>query len=254
MDRDDWIGFGLSVTVHAALLLLVLGLSRLPSKEDPLETEPIGFIALELGPVELGRPQPDTPRRAPVPEPEPTPAPQPRPRPSPPKPTPAPPRKVELPTAKPPPAERTAQATPSPTPAEPTPQPTRTTPTTSNRSDAGGAAGGIPTPTTGTANAEAGEDRRPTRSSPYDIEGLNRTWLGGREPQYRDRVNADITAEISVSPSGQVAFRRWIKKGGSPQLERAVLDALRTWRFDALPPNAPQTQQTGRVVFRFRLD
>jgi protein TonB len=140
------------------------------------------------------------------------------------------------------------------TPAEPTPAPTRPDPTPAPRAETGGATGGTPAATTGTAPAEAGADRRAQRSSPFQIDGLNRQLLRGREPQYRERVNADITAEIAVSPGGDVTFRRWIRKGGSPALERAVLDALRAWRFDALPPGAPQTQQTGQVTFRFRLD
>jgi protein TonB len=71
-------------------------------------------------------------------------------------------------------------------------------------------------------------------------------------PQYTEQVNAVIRVRITVAPSGRVTRRIPLIKG-NPGLEQAVMNALLNWRFNPLPPNAPQEEQTGVVTFRFQL-
>src|SRR5690606_7274864 len=91
------------------------------------------------------------------------------------------------------------------------------------------------------------------RTSPFSIEGLNRSLLNGPLPEYADKVNANIRYEITVDPHGRIIGTRPILKA-SPALEQSIQRALRSWRFNALPPNAPAQNQTGTITFRFRLE
>ncbi|MEM1096527.1 MAG: TonB family protein, partial [Bacteroidota bacterium] len=66
-------------------------------------------------------------------------------------------------------------------------------------------------------------------------------------------VNAVISFIIEVNPRGEIV-RKIPARKGDPALERAVLQVLDRWRFNALPANAPQVNQRGTVTFRFRLE
>ncbi len=66
-------------------------------------------------------------------------------------------------------------------------------------------------------------------------------------------MNARIRVRITVNPDGRIVRRVPLLKG-NPELEAAVMDALQQWRFNALPPGAPQENQTGTITFTFRLE
>jgi protein TonB len=99
---------------------------------------------------------------------------------------------------------------------------------------------------------EAGTSNEPERSSPFQIEGLNRTPVSTPAPIYAEQVNAVIRVRIVVDPQGHIVQRIPLIKGNA-RLEEAVMDALQSWRFNPLPSNAPQENQTGQVTFRFML-
>lgn len=98
-------------------------------------------------------------------------------------------------------------------------------------------------------------DQKPEtgRSASYQLEGLeDRILLRELLPNYAEKVNATIQMQIIVDPQGNVRSVTPPRKG-NPQLEAAVMQALRRWRFNPLQPNEPQENQFGIVTFRFRL-
>jgi periplasmic protein TonB len=104
----------------------------------------------------------------------------------------------------------------------------------------------------GDKSTDDGRSSEKASAAPYQIEGLNRAPVDTPLPVYSAQVNAVIRIRITVGPSGRIIRRIPVLKG-DPQLERAVMDALLRWRFNPLPPDAPQENQTGSVTFRFRL-
>jgi protein TonB len=72
-------------------------------------------------------------------------------------------------------------------------------------------------------------------------------------PRYAEKVNAVIRVRVTVDPQGRIVRRLPLMKG-NPALEQAVMEALARWRFNALPPDAPQENQTGTITFAFRLE
>lgn len=229
MRRNDYIGIGISVALHALLLLIF---AFAPPPPEP-ELEQIGTIEVEFGPVATGRPV----QQAPEPEPEPQ------------RPAPAPPERT--------PPVRTPQVRPTPSPEAirptPPPQPTRPTPTPPAPSTNTERSGGSPDGSTGESSGRQGEGNTAERSSPFSIEGLNRSLRAQPLPRNVAGTLATLTVEISVSPTGQTRIRRWIRRG-NPDLEREVERAISNWRFNPLPDNAPQVDQQGRVTFRFTVN
>lgn len=239
MTRDDWTGLGTSLALHA--LALVLLAFAVAAEEPP---EPLGLIAVEFGPFEMARPaaRAETPRPAPT-APQPATEPQqPAPKPQPreaepvnlPKPPPAP-----SPERQPPP-EREAVAQPESRPEQATePAPER-------------AEGGSPQGQAGTT-AEAGDTGTGTsRRAPYSIEGLNRTPLRLPLPGNPGAAGTAVL-NVCVAPDGQVS-RLWpARRSGDPRLDDAAQRALNGWRFNALPPAAPQEEQCGLITFHFTL-
>lgn len=248
MTRDDWIGLGTSVGAHGALLLLFAFWSA-GRPEVPVP----GALQVELGAFAEGRPvqQAAAPPETPASEQDASPS------------TP-----VDLPEQQPPPAGD------DPPPEDPpdeqqdaAPVPDASTPDSSAvasaqapaapdtaATDTSRAAGAEEAASTsGAATGEEGDADDEEKAAPFDIEGLDRTRLHGRLPQYTEKVNATIKVEITVSPQGRVVGQRLLQKA-NPSLERSVLEALRQWRFDRLPSGAPQENQTGVVTFRFRLE
>jgi protein TonB len=104
----------------------------------------------------------------------------------------------------------------------------------------------------GEETGDEGVSNEPERSSPFQIEGLNRNPVDTPAPVYAEQVNAVIRVRIVVAPNGQIIQMIPLIKGNA-RLEEAVMAALRSWRFNPLPPNAPQENQTGQVTFRFTL-
>lgn len=239
MTRDDWKGLGVSLGVHV-LVLLMLGLA-VAAQEPP---EPLGLIAVEMGPFELARPaaRAETPRPAPT-----TPKPATEPQQPAPRPQPREAEPVNLPTPPPepqpervPPPEREAVPQPEERPeqmAEPAPE----------RSE-----GGSPEGQAG-SSAEAGDTGAgATTRAPYSIEGLNRTPLRLPLPRNPGAVGTTVM-NVCVAPDGQVS-RLWpAQRSGEPRLDAQAQQALRGWRFNALPPAAPQEEQCGRITFYFTL-
>ena len=268
MTRDDWIGLGTSVGAHGALLLLFAFWSA-GRPEVPVP----GALQVELGAFAEGRPvqqaaaPPETPASEQDASPstsEPTSSEAPRSSSAAPEQS-AP---VDLPEQQPPPAGD------DPPPEDPpdeqqdaAPVPDASTPDSSAvasaqapaapdtaATDTSRAAGAEEAASTsGAAAGEEGDADDEEKAAPFDIEGLDRTRLHGRLPQYTEKVNATIKVEITVSPQGRVVGQRLLQKA-NPSLERSVLEALRQWRFDRLPSGAPQENQTGVVTFRFRLE
>jgi protein TonB len=106
---------------------------------------------------------------------------------------------------------------------------------------------------TGAESGDDGSGNEAKASAPFQIEGLNRTPVTAPAPPYAEKVNVVLRVRITVDPQGRVVRMIPLLKG-NPTLEQAVLETLRDWRFNPLPPNAPQENQTGIVTFRFTLE
>lgn len=263
MKKNDWIGVSFSMGLHA-LLLLVFWFTT----PDVSEAEtPVGYIEVEFGAFEEGRPTQRAPQRQPEPEPVPD-NPEPEPEPEPPQSPPEQPDpEVETdpePEAAQDPVEVQEQPEVSEEvievnePVDVTPEP-QTEPQNDNAATETAEevirplGSGTPEGETGATDAEEGEGADQRKAAPFDIEGLNRTPVSTPLPAYAANVNATISFRITVSPAGQVIRKLPIRKANAA-LERAVANALDRWRFNPLPPNAPQENQSGIVTFRFRLE
>ncbi len=249
--KNDWIGIGASVGLHLLLLILFGAWSmRTP---DPNQ---LGYIEIDFGPLTEGRPV----QRAEVDEPEAPEQPQEEPQPEQPEPEASPPeeaRPVDAPDVAEEisdpeqitqPEAETISPTQQDNPAEverPEPEPEP-----APRPLGGGARDG----TTGEAEGDQGEGQEAERAAPIQIIGLNRNRLRGPIPEYVEKVNATIEVRITVNPQGRVIGVFPIRRA-NPALEREIDRVLRSeWRFNPLPADVPQENQTGRMIFRFRLD
>ena len=246
-------GLGASLALHL-LLMLAFGLMSMAA----VEPEPLGFIEVDFGPIAEGRPI----QRAAEDQPEVEAEPEPEPVEEEPQEEVAPPveaKPVELPdqpeeiideeqvqtpeaeTISPVEQNETAEVTepepkPEVRPREPQPL--------------GGATGG----TSGATEGTPGPSEAEQKTAPFDISGLeNRSLVNRVLPAYNDRVSATIRMRITVDPSGRIVQIFPVQKG-TPALDRAVQDALRRWRFNTLPTNAPRVNQTGIVTFRFLIE
>lgn len=246
MDRDDWIGITISIGLHA-LLLLGLSVLNVAAVEQPT----MGFVEVDFGAFSEGRPVSRAETRETVdPQPEPEePQEEQRPRPAPEE-----ARPVELPQTRAENVERIQEPETevvSPVRQEETRQPEEAEQQelTETIRPLGS---GDPEGATETQQGEEGEGQEETRRAPFQIEGLNRQAVQTVLPSYSEQVNAVIRVRITVAPSGRITRRIPLIKGNAA-LEQAVMDALLNWRFNPLPPNAPQEEQTGVVTFRFQL-
>jgi protein TonB len=237
MTKSDWIGTGISVGLHVLLALLFGALTA--STPPPQQ---LGYVEVEFGEFQAGQPvdaadeveeaaAPEAETETPEPEDEPEEAAEPENEP------------VDLPeeeeaaeetvppeeeNAEPPETEPQPEVDPAPDEQEPSEEP-------------------------GDATGDPGEGATEEASAPYNIEGLDRDPQFAPLPEYAANVNARIRVQITVSPEGRIVRRVPLIKG-NPTLEAAVMDALQRWRFNALPPGAPQETQTGTVTFTFRLE
>lgn len=253
MKKDDIYGIGASLLLHL-LLLVAFGVINLAATEP----EPLGYIEVDFGPISEGRPIQRAVETRPATEakPEPKQEKEVQKEAAPPKEA----KPVELPDR---PQEivdeeeikETKAETISPVeqnkPAkvvEPEPKP-EVKPTVEPQPLGGSTEGGASGNTEGTPGS--GEDEQKT--APFQIEGLNRSPIYTPRPDFPEKVNAEIKVRITVNPQGSVVQLFPVQKG-NPSLERAVRDALSRWRFNALPSNAPQVNQTGIVTVRFRVE
>lgn len=250
MKRNDWIGMAASLLLHAGLLALFTIVTA--ARPEP---QPLGFIEVDLGPIASGRAVRQGEQSSPVKEvrqeqqktAE-------KPKAAPPrdaKPVRLPEQKVDVPDAEKVRTPKTEKVAPEKSTQEadvirdkPEPEPKPVTPKSSGTAD-------------GKTGAESGKDgagEEEAKSAPYQIEGLNRDIVFGPPPAYREQVNATIRFRIVVNPRGQVVSAVPVRKA-NPSLESAARDVLLArWRFNPLPPNAPQDNQVGVVTFHFRLE
>ncbi|MES3630726.1 MAG: TonB family protein [Longimonas sp.] len=247
MSRSDWISLGTTTALHLLLLLLFALLSA--NRPDAPQ---IGYMEVEFGPFAAGQPveaveettptesAPETPEPEEQPETDPVDEAEPDP--------------VDLPDADPtdeavPPTDE-EEADPVP---ETDPEEGRETADPDPEADDEGAEAQEATTTDGADDADPGDSTTEERTAPYDIEGLNRDPQFAPLPPYNEQVNATVRVQITVDPRGNI-IRRIPLQRGSPELDAAVMETLSRWRFNALPPGAPQENQTGVITFTFRLE
>lgn len=240
MTRTDWIGLSASILFHVVLALLATWITA--TKPPPQQ---LGYVEVEFGEFSAGQPvdatetieeeaAPEAEEKTPEPETEPEEAaeePQ--------------TEQVDLPEEEQeseetiPPAEEEEAEPPE---AEPQPERDQAADQQEPSAEPGQNETGDP-----------GEGATEEASAPYNIEGLDRDPEFAPLPAYAEQVNARIRVQITVNPEGRIVKRIPLIKG-NPKLEAAVMDALQRWRFNALPPGAPQESQTGTITFTFRLE
>lgn len=238
MRRTDWIGLGTSLLLHGGLALLFAFLSTSTSTPKRL-----GYVEVEFGEFSPGQPveateqvekttAPEAQEQAPEPDTEST-------------------ESSEEPEDEPvnlPEEDQQTEDTVPPTEKETTVPEAESQPETEKKADQQ-----EPSEESGEASGDPGTGTQSEASAPYDIEGLDRDPQVAPLPDYTEKVNARIRVRITVNPEGRIVKRIPLRKG-NPGLEAAVMDALQNWRFNSLPPGAPQKNQTGTVTFTFRLE
>lgn len=250
MKKNDWIGLITSLALHALLLFAFTFLTA--AQPDPQE---LGFIEVELGPFSEGRAvqravveNPDAAQEQPTVEPE-----RPQTEASPPKeakPVDLPDEPESIPDADKVIAPETETISPE---RQNNPEEVRKTEPEEDSRPVRPLGSGTPDGATGDPSGDDGEGADELKAAPFQIEGLNRNALFAPLPTYREKVNATIRVRITVDPQGRIVQRLPLLKG-NPALEKATMDALSRWKFNPLPPNAPQESQTGTVTFHFRLE
>lgn len=251
MKKNDWIGLGTSVLLHALLVAFFSWLNV--GASDP---QPIGYIQVDFGEFSEGRPVRATPETTPEVEPEPPKeAPEPVEEPEVEQSPPAEARPVDLPDEEVVDEEKidapeTQEIAPE---TQPDPAETIGPETQPEAEPIRPLGGGDPNGTTGAETGDDGEGQEEVAAAPFQIEGLNRRPVQTPLPRYAEKVNATIRVRITVDPQGRIVQRIPLIKG-NPSLEQAVMDALQRWRFNPLPANAPQEPQTGTITFQFRLE
>ncbi len=253
MSRNDIIGLGISIGIHA---LLLVGFALITTATQPL---PMGFVEVEFGDFALGQrvqqqteEQPLPPEEEPVPEPLPEPEVTPREEPAaraeepvnlpdqpepPPEEEPLPPPEAEKPAPEP---RKEPRAEPGPEKPEP------------EKKEVKPLGRRLTQDTQGKESGKEGEGSDEKLQAPYLLVGLNRTPVFAPLPRYTEKVDAVIQYQITVDPEGKIIRMIPIRKG-SPALEAAVQEALRKWRFNPLRPGVPRENQTGTITFRFTL-
>jgi TonB family protein len=84
--------------------------------------------------------------------------------------------------------------------------------------------------------------------------GPSRNRIAGAMPVFPPGVNreAKIKVRFTVRPDGSVRGITFLQKG-EPTFENAVLRAMRTWKFTALPVDMSQVDQNAIATFNFQL-
>lgn len=253
MDRNDWIGLGTSLAIHLGLLLIFTFMTV--ASEPP----PLGFVEVQMGEISPGQPARQSMNQQPEPQP-PQPEPQPeQPEEQPEEPETEPQQPVELPEEAEQPddeviPEPEEEETVPPEPQEEEPEETPEEPAEEQVEEEPQPLGqGDPSGTSGSPTSDDGTSDSEDRTAPFSIEGLNRDPQRSPLPSYPEQVNAVIRVNVTVSPDGRVVRMRPERKANA-ELEQAVFRALRSWKFNELPPGVPQENQEGTITFRFRLE
>jgi protein TonB len=118
-----------------------------------------------------------------------------------------------------------------------------------------------PSPTqseTATSTGKATETAGAGRTQGYSIEwsGVgSRKLLSGRMPRYPEGTDKEmpVLLQFNVLPDGSVSSIFPLRRSDE-LLEREAMAALRTWRFDPLPPQFEQVAQAGKITFHFKLE
>lgn len=237
MSRDDRFGLAVSGVLHILLLIIALWMHK-----EPVVDLREALIEVTLGEFRMGaaaefsrETNPDVATRT---NPQPTPTVQQE----------IPKDVIDLPTR-----ERIPDAPVLPTPTETNPvdQPVRRDVVDRDGAETGGSVRG----TRGSVSADQGTSNDPVRSAPYQLawEGdIQRAPLQQPMPNYVVEVEAVITMRFEVRADGTVGRIQPLQRM-NPELEREVMNTLRSWRFSRLPNNVPQESQWGRITFRFVL-
>jgi periplasmic protein TonB len=110
--------------------------------------------------------------------------------------------------------------------------------------------------TRGQVDVDQGTGTNPDRSAPYNLQwdgDLDRMPMLQPMPENRTNQEATIRVRIEVDPEGNIVGIRPLLRM-NPELEREVMQTLRSWRFSRLPSGVPQEVQVGTITFRFVLD
>ena len=96
-----------------------------------------------------------------------------------------------------------------------------------------------------------------TPHSSADIQwdgGVTRNRISGVLPDFPPGATREVQVAVRfrVRPDGSMYGMTVVQKG-DPLYERAALTAMRTWKFNALSSSAKQADQVGTAVFSFRL-
>lgn len=105
----------------------------------------------------------------------------------------------------------------------------------------------------GDVNSDEGTGDDEDKSAPFQLEwegDLERGRLQQPLPENTTNREATITMRFEVRPNGTVGRIIPIRKM-DPDLETEVMNMLKAWKFTRLPSGAPQTNQWGRITFRF---
>lgn len=238
MDRNDWIGLSGSLLLHGGLAVLFAFLTA--SSPAPQQ---LGYVEVEFGEFSSGQPveapQEDEETTGPEPQEE---APEPETEPQ---------EETEEPESEPVNLPEEQQQTEETVP--PTEEETTVPEAEAQRDTAQQAQQQEPSEEPGDETGDPGTGTQEEASAPYNIEGLDRDPERAPLPEYTEQVNAKIRVRITVNPDGRIVARFPLRKG-NPKLEAAVMRALQNWKFNALPPGAPQENQTGTITFTFRLE
>lgn len=96
----------------------------------------------------------------------------------------------------------------------------------------------------------------PANMQPFTIEGkaAERTIVSKVIPEYPEDLQKEAIIKIrfTVLPDGRVGQMIPVQKD-YPELEDITIQALKQWRFNALPPGAQQTSVQGVITFRYVL-
>src|SRR5699024_4830672 len=103
--------------------------------------------------------------------------------------------------------------------------------------------------TEGEVNADQGTGNEKEKSAPFNlnIEGINRDPLMKPLPNNEAGVEATITLNFEVTPSGEVVNIFPVRKSGNPAIDQQVVNKLRDWQFNSLPEGAPKQNQSGTI-------
>ena len=68
-------------------------------------------------------------------------------------------------------------------------------------------------------------------------------------------VEGVVVVEVTVLPNGLVRSEvSVVQTSGFKELDHLVLEAVKEWSFEELPPGAPAVEQQGRIHFTFDFD